>query len=98
MKGLRGNLRDNHDHKNADENKAGERVAEVHRHRNSIATGLPECGRKYLDEPEDESDFWNLASLQVLIHAGIPCLKRRRRPEWHSTAPESIASRSICGG
>jgi hypothetical protein len=74
MECLGGNLRDDRDHKNADEDKAADRVPEIQRHGSGIAAGFAERRREDLDGPEYQRDFRNLASFVALIHADVPCL------------------------
>jgi len=80
-------------------------VAEVHRHRHRIAAGLAEGGCEYLDDPESQGDFRNLARalgvdpvFAVLIHAASLSLDAdggaycRRRGCWHMSNPTLWAS------
>jgi hypothetical protein len=64
-KGSRGNLRNEGGQQDANENQAADRIAERHRHRNRVAAGFAKRGCEYLDEPEHERDFGNLARRQV---------------------------------
>jgi hypothetical protein len=73
MKFLRGDLRNHRNGEDADENEAADGIAKVHGHRNRVASGLPERRREYLDDPEDQRDFRDLASFDVFGHADILC-------------------------
>jgi len=71
MKFLRHDLRDHRGDENADEDEAADGVAEIHRHRNGVAAGFAKRGRDDLDDPEYQRDFRDLASFDLLIHAGF---------------------------
>ena len=54
-------LREDGNPEEAEENHRAERIAEFHRHGQSIAAGLAKRGGSNLDDPERQSDFRNLA-------------------------------------
>src|SRR5216683_6845960 len=76
MESLGADLRGHGDGEDRRKDRRAGQVAEVHRHRHRIAAGLAEGGCEYLDDPESQGDFRNLARalgvypvFAVLIHA-----------------------------
>jgi hypothetical protein len=61
------------DQKNRRKNQGANQVAEIHRHRDRIAAGLAQGGAEDLDDPEDESDFGNLAKQNFARRIGALC-------------------------
>ncbi len=73
-------LRADQDGKHHEEDRAPERVAQAHRHRDRVATGLAQRRRGHLDDPEQPGDFRNLAVAPPLGPAHPGRLARRIAP------------------
>src|ERR1022692_2166618 len=70
---LRSDLR-TQDHKQCGaKNCRANEITEPQLQRHFIATYFPQCGRKYLNDPEAQRDFWHLASFHSddLIHKSV---------------------------
>jgi hypothetical protein len=84
MEGLRGNLSDDGDDKDADEDNAADRITQIHRHGDGVATGFSQGRGKNLDEPERDCDRRHLAWRR--FNGSIPV----GRPVGHACATRSI--------
>ena len=84
MKSLGMNLSNNCNKKDCEKNRGADQIAEIHRHRDSIAPGFAERGAKDLNYPEDKDDLGNLTRLVFVSHIGIFCRK------WHFSSPREI--------